>query len=186
MRNRHYHRLWRSNEGIATLEFALIAPMFLLTIMAVIEFAMIMFTMTVMESATDNTARLGKTGYTAGGSSRQSQIVANLASRTTGLLDPSKITITSEVYPVFTDVNQPEPCLTPKCGAGVAGVDYTDVNGNGQWDSDMGVAGLGNAGDIVVYTVSYPWPIMTPIVAAIIGKTFTITVRTVVQNEPYS
>ncbi len=162
-------------EGITTIEFALIAPIFLLMMMGIIEFSLIMFVSTAMESATNTTARLGKTGYTAAGSSRQDQIIANVQARTTGLLDPSKITITTEVYPLFNDVSQPEPCLTAKCGGGIAGVDYTDVNGNGKWDNDIGAAGLGNAGDIVVYVVSYPWPIMTPIMRPIMGSTFTIT-----------
>jgi hypothetical protein len=64
-------------------------------------------------------------------------------------------------------------------------VNFVDVNGNGQWDDDMGKAGLGNPGDVVVYTVTYPWPIMTPLMKPIIGNSITLTARSVVRNEPY-
>jgi len=177
--------LTRCDSGVTAVEFALLAPVLFLLIMGIIEFAVIMFVSVVLESATNQTSRLGKTGFIAAGLTRQQEIINNVASHTAGLLNPNQITITSEVYANFNDIGQPEPCLTQKCGAGVAGVDYVDVNGNGKWDADMGAAGLGNPGDVVVYTVSYPWHIMTPIVSAVIGKTLTLSARSVVRNEPY-
>jgi Flp pilus assembly pilin Flp len=187
MSNRTRKKLSRNEDGVTAIEFALITPVFLLMIMGIIEFSMIMFTSAVMEGATNNSARLGKTGYIAPGSSRQQQILANVGAKTAGLLDPTKITLTSEVYTDFDDIGKPEPCISPPTAPcpGAAGVNFIDINGNGTWDSDMGQAGLGNPGDVVVYTVSYPWPIVTPIINTIIGSTFTITARTVVRNEPY-
>jgi hypothetical protein len=175
-------------SGVTILEFALILPVLLLLIMGIIEFSMIMFVSSVIESATTSTARLGKTGYVPSDSNRQQEILDNITSRSAGLLDPAKITISTTVYPSFNSVNQPEPCIsppTPPC-PGTPGVNFTDINGNGQWDADMGAAGLGNAGDVVVYTVNYPWSIMTPIMSSIIGPVFPITARTVVRNEPFS
>jgi Flp pilus assembly pilin Flp len=177
----------REESGVTALEFALISPVMLLMVMGIIEFASIMFTMTVMESATNITSRLGKTGYVAAGTTREQQIVDTLAARTQGLLDPTKITINSKVYTDFSKIGSPEPCINPNSAPcpGTPGVNFTDVNGNGSWDADMGITGLGGAGDVVVYTVSYPWKIMTPIVGHVIGNTFNITVRTVVRNDPY-
>ena len=176
------------DAGIAVIEFAFMAPVFLLLVMGIIEFSLIAFTSTVMESATTITSRLGKTGYTTTGITRQQEIINTINAKTAGLLDPSKITMNTEVYSNFSNVGQAEPCIsppTPPC-SGTPGVNFVDVNGNGTWDSDMGAAGLGNAGDVVVYTVSYPWKIMTPLISAIIGSTYTITARTVVRNEPFS
>lgn len=186
--NQKTRLLARAEDGITALEFALIAPVFAMLVMGIIEFSLIMFTSAVVESATNTTSRLGKTGYVAEGTTRQQQIIDTVAARTAGLLDPANITITSEVYSNFSQVDQPEPCIsppTPPCG-GTVGVNFTDINGNGVWDADMGQAGLGNPGDVVVYTVTYPWPIMTPVISAVIGSTFTITARTVVRNEPYN
>ena len=76
---------------------------------------------------------------------------------TGSLLDPKKITITSTSYSDFNNIGQ----------------------------AGQGTAGLGGPGDVVVYTVSYPWTIMTPIVSAVIGNTITLSSSTVVRNEPY-
>lgn len=181
------HSLVRSQDGATALEFAFIAPVFLLIISGVIEFSMIMLTTSTMESATNATSRLGKTGYVPGGTTRQQAIIDSVSTRTASLLDKNKITITSTVYSDFTKIGQPEPCLNPvnpPCN-GAVGVNYVDTNGNGSWDSDMGLAGLGNAGDVVVYTVSYPWPIMSPLMRPMLGNTYNITVRSVVRNEPF-
>lgn len=180
--------LARCQNGVTAIEFALIAPVFILLVMGIIEFSLIMFTSAVMESATNNTSRLGKTGYVPGAETREQEIIDTVAARTQGLLDPAKIAVSTTVYSNFNDVGQPEPCVSPAqppCG-GTPGVNFIDVNGNGQWDADMGAAGLGNPGDVVVYTVSYPWPIMTPVMRGILGNTYLITARDVVRNEPYS
>jgi Flp pilus assembly pilin Flp len=189
--NHGYHpasrRLLRDERGVTAVEFAMIAPVFLLIISGIIEFAMIMFTTTVMESATNSTSRMGKTGFNPSGVTRQQAIIDSVANRTAGLLNAGLITITSQVYSDFSKIGQPEPCINPinpPCG-GTPGVNFNDINGNGTWDSDMGSAGLGNQGDIVVYSVTYPWNIMSPIMRPFLGSVFNITVRSVVRNEPF-
>jgi Flp pilus assembly protein TadG len=180
-------RLLRGRRGVTTLEFAFVAPVIMLIVMGVIEFSLIMFAMTAMESATTFTARTGKTGYATAGLSRQQTILNSIRNRTAGLLDPAKIIITTTIYPSFNNVNAPEPYTDSNHnGQYNAGEPYTDINGNGQWDADMGAAGLGNPGDVVVYNVSYPWTIHTPIIGSMIGNPFNITVRSVVKNEPFN
>lgn len=179
-------RLLRSARGITTLEFAFIVPIFLLIIMGVVEFSLIMFSMAAMESATATTSRTGKTGWTATGMNREQTIIASIKDHTAGLLDPNKITITYTIYPSFDKVNDPEPFIDANGnGSYNAGESFTDINGNGQWDSDMGQSGVGSAGDIVVYNVTYPWQIHTPIISTFTGNPFNITVRAVVKNEPF-
>ncbi|MEQ1706292.1 MAG: TadE family protein [Rickettsiales bacterium] len=173
------------SDGVTAVEFALITPVFMLLLFGIIEFALVMFVSSVMEGAVAASSRYGKTGYTAAGSSRQEQITSNIATRTAGLLDPAKITVSTTVYPSFDSISQEEPYIdTNHNVTRDAGETYTDVNGNGQWDS-AGVVGLGNANDIVVYTVYYPWVINTPIIGNFFGNTVYISSRTVVKNEPY-
>jgi len=181
----------RSNiRGTAALEFSLLAPVMFLLLIGVIELSMIMFATATMESATVNTARMGKTGYVAPNTTRQQEILNSVEVRTAGLLDPAKIAVTTKVYANLNQIGQPEPCINPPVAPcpGVPGVNFTDINGNGVWDADMGAAGLGNAGDIVVYTVSYPWALMTPVLKNFIGQNGIITLeaRSVVKNEPYN
>lgn len=188
--NRTKRRFWRflrCNSGVTAVEFALISPIFLLLIFGIVEFSLIMFTSAVMESATTNSARTGKTGFVQVGISRQQLIVNSINDRTAGLLDPTKITINTKVYSGFDKVGDAEP-YTDTNGNGMysSGEPFSDVNSNGVWDADMGSAGLGNANDIVLYEVSYPWLIMTPIISTLLGTTYNITVRSVVKNEPYN
>ncbi|MBY0407901.1 MAG: pilus assembly protein [Rickettsiales bacterium] len=179
---------WREQDGVSALEFALIAPVFLFLLSGIIEFSLIMLTNTVMESAAHATSRLGKTGFDPSGMTREQAILNSITSRTASLLDPERIVMTSTIYPDFSSVGRAEPCINPvnpPCG-GAPGVNYSDVNGNGTWDSDMGAAGLGDDGDVVVYSVTYPWPIMSPLMQPIFGSIYNITVRSVVRNEPFN
>lgn len=179
--------LFTNRDGITSIEFALIVPVFVMMMMGVIEFSLIMFASATMESATGNTARLGKTGFTEEGQGREQTIYNNVVARTQGLFDPNRITITTTTYASLDDIGQEEPYTdTNHNGAYDGGESYDDINGNGQWDEDMGAQGVGDANDIVVYTVHYPWPIMTPVISAILGSTVDITARTVVKNEPFN
>jgi len=174
------------NSGVTIVEFAIIAPVCILILFGIIEFSLIMFVSASMEGAADASARYGKTGYIASGSTRQQQIAATIATRTAGLLEPTKITVTTTIYPSFDSVNQPEPYTDSNNNSTYnIGEPYTDINNNGQWDLDMGVAGLGNANDIVVYTISYPWNVNTPLISYFLGGTLNISSRSVVKNEPF-
>jgi Flp pilus assembly pilin Flp len=177
-----------AESGVTAIEFAVVAPVFCLLLMGIIEFALIMMVYNVMEGATATSARTGKTGYVINGDTRQQTIIDMITSRAGSLLDPAKLTVAEKYYQQYDQINDPEPYQDLNHnGQYDPGEPFTDVNGNGHWDADMGQSGFGSAGDIVVYTVSYPWPITTPIISNIIGTNgiFTITTHAVVKNEPY-
>lgn len=183
---RCFARLLFRKEGVTTLEFALITPVLLLMVMGIIEFSIIMLVMATMESATATTSRLGKTGYAPSGISRQQHIINTIQARTAGILQSNLITITTTVYPSFSNAG-PEPYTdSNNNGQYTVGEPYNDINGNGSWDANLGTSGVGSAGDIVVYNVSYPWPVMTPPLRPILGNTYNITVRSIVKNEPFN
>lgn len=188
-RNQFLRRLWRASDGVSAIEFAVIAPVLLLLIFGIVEFATIMLVANIMENATSISSRLGKTGYVAGGKSRSDTIRDSVIARAGGLIDAGKLTITSKYYEQFDQIGDAEPWNDANHN-GLAEVgEYTDINGNGQYDADMGLAGFGDAEDIVVYTIRYPWGIMTPIMREIVGDAqgeFPITAHAVVKNEPYN
>ncbi len=181
-------RFWRAHEGVSAVEFAMLAPVFLLLLFGIIEFSLIMLVTNIMENATSITSRMGRTGYAAAGTSREDTIRASIDDRAGVFIDPQRLTITSKYYQQFDQINDAEPWNDANHNNVAETGEYTDINGNGQYDSDMGQAGYGNAEDIVVYTVRYPWSIMTPIMREIIGNTqgkFPIVAHAVVRNEPY-
>ncbi len=188
----HRLKLFRSrfvqvNEGIAAMEFAIIAPVFLMMTLGVIEISLVMLTQNTLEGAIFAATRTGKTGYTASGSTQLETIKAALNSRST-FLDTSKISLTYKSYSQFDKVGQPEPFVDANNnGVRDNGENYTDVNANGQYDLDMGAASLGSSSQVVVYIVTYPWKIYTPMIGKLLSNNgnLTLTARAVVQNEPF-
>lgn len=181
-------RFKKTESGATALEFAIIAPVVMLLLFGIIEFAIIMAVYNVMEGATAVSSRLGKTGYTAGGMTREQTIIDSIKQRAGTLIDSTKLTLTSKFYKQYDQINDPEPFIDANHnGVYDTGETFTDINGNGHWDADMGASGYGSAGDVVVYTVSYPWSITTPIMSNLMGSNgvYTITTHAVVKNEPY-
>lgn len=185
-----FPRPLRDEKGSVLLEFSLLAPVLFLIIFGTIELSLIMFTAAIMEGATTTSSRLGKTGYTESGVSRQDMIYDMIRDRCGTFVDMTDVEITSKSYSAFDTIGDPEPFTdTNNNNLHDPLEPYSDVNGNGQWDSDMGAAGLGNADDIVLYTVSYPWPVLTPIMNHYLGDAdgnYTITSSVIVKNEPYN
>jgi Flp pilus assembly protein TadG len=182
-----FHSLLRCRRGSVTIEYIAVLPMMLLLTIGIVEYNLIMYGSAVLEGALTAAAREGATGYASSGVSQQTYINTIVQNRTAGLFNANNITISSKSYAAFDDIGVPEPCInppTPPC-PGTPGVNFADINHNGTWDADQGAVGLGGPNDIVVYTVSYPWPIFTPPLRALLGNTFTITSSTVVKNEPY-
>jgi hypothetical protein len=75
------------------------------------------------------------------------------------LVDITKVSVTTTAYDSFEDV-------------GVAG---------------KGSTGMGTEEQIVVYTVTYPWKVFTPMIGSLIGHSGIVTLSSqiVVRNEPY-
>lgn len=176
-----------TEEGVTAIEFAALAPVLCLLLMGIIEFSLVMLTSNLMESATNMSARLGKTGFVANGYTREQTIINAINQQAGSLVDTSRITITSKSYAQYDNIADPEPFTdTNHNGVRDAGEPFTDTNHNGVWDADQGTVGYGNTGDVVVYSVSYPWHISTPLINQFFTNgTVTITSHAVVKNEPY-
>ena len=180
-------RLRRCERGVTALEFALLAPVLLLILLGILEFALIMLVTNIMESATSISSRLGKTGFAEAGLSREQTIINAIGDRAGVLLDADQLVITSKYYEQFDQIGDAEPWNDSNHNGTPDAGEYSDINGNGQYDADMGLAGYGNADDIVVYRISYPWLLATPLLSTLVGQNgvFTITTHAVVKNEPY-
>jgi Flp pilus assembly protein TadG len=173
-------------RGTAMMEFAFLAPIFIGMLGAIMEFSGIMFVQTLLEGSAREASRYGITGSTEPGVTREEQIMNIIRENTYGIIDLDKIQVETLVYDNFGDVGQPEP-FTDDNGNGAydAGEAFEDVNGNGTWDPDMGAAGLGGPGDVVVYRMSYDWTIMIPLFRPFFGDTVTLQANIAVRNEPY-
>jgi Flp pilus assembly protein TadG len=152
----------RQSRGATAVEMALIAPVFFLMLMGVTESCLMMVAQELLENAVYNTSRLAKTGYTANGQT-QGQTVTQILTKELqsygNMIDTANVVMTETSYSSFTN-----------SGSGTGGT-----------------SGYGTAQQIVVYTVTYPWKLFTPMLSAIIGTNGAVKLSSqfVVRNEPY-
>jgi Flp pilus assembly protein TadG len=148
-------------RGVTAVEFALLAPTFFLMLMGTVESCLMMGAQQLMENAAYNTSRLAKTGYTTSGQTQAQTVcqVMNTELQSYGaLIDTANVTVTQSAYNNFA-------------GSAAGG----------------GVAGYGTQQQVVVYTVTYPWKLFTPMLSALIGTKGIVNLNStiVVRNEPY-
>ncbi|MDV7340382.1 pilus assembly protein [Terasakiella sp. A23] len=187
-----WHRcksLKQDEKGVAAIEAALYFPMLALAIMAVAEMGLIMFASTLLEGSLREASRYGITGQEQEDVSREDYIRTVIDGTMIGLVDINDATIEVKTYPSFADIETGEPFID---GNGNSSYDdgetYTDVNDNGQWDEDMGVDGAGGSGDVVRYTVSINWEVMSPLMEPFFAKNdgvFPLRASMTVRNEPW-
>ncbi|NJN05552.1 MAG: pilus assembly protein [Rhodobacteraceae bacterium] len=181
-------RLRRNEDGSPTVEFVFAAPVLVLMSIGTIEFGLVNFVTVLMESGLRDAARFGITGQEPDPSARLAAIVGIIEDRTIGLVDIDAASIEIVSYENFTDVERSEDYVDGNAnGSFDPGETYTDENGNGQWDADVGVAGAGESGQVVVYRMEYNWPLLTPVLSEFIGDDgyFPIRASIAVRNEPW-
>lgn len=181
--------LARRCDGVSALEFGFAAPVAILAIIGIIELGTMMFVNSLVEGALREAARFGITGYAPEGMSREERILEIVGERTIGLVDMETATVTQHIYPGFGEVGAPEPFedSNPVNGSYDPGESFQDINGNGVWDADMGIAGAGGPGDVVLYTIEVDWPSLTSLFASVMGENGRIRMAAsvAVRNEPF-
>lgn len=187
--NRTAARAFAANkDGSTLMEFAFAAPVLATVVIAAMEFGTIMLTSTLMESSLREAARFGITGQQLPGKTRLERIIEIIDERTLGLIDMTQAHVDVLVYPSFSDIGRGEAYVDGNAnGSFEVGETFTDENGNGTWDEDIGAAGSGNSGDIVVYRLRYDWHVMTPVASRFIGQDglLGLGASIVVRNEPW-
>lgn len=171
-----------ANEGVTIVEFALIAPVLLLSMMGVLDLAYNMYTTAMLQGAIQKSAR----DATIEGVN-PAQVDTRVENAVKTISPQADITISRMAYASFSDMSRSED-FTDSNDNGLcdAGEPFEDVNGNDKWDSDRGSEGQGGARDAVLYTVVVDSPRMFPVAGLInMPNTFTTTARTVLRNQPY-
>ena len=153
----------KSERGVTSIEFALIAPAFFMLLIGVTELSLVMFVEHLLENTAYNASRTAKTGYIEANKTQLETVMAEVIQRIgnlSPLIDPSKISVQYESYGDLSAIGQP----------------------------GEGASSLGNPGEIAVYTISYPWKMFTPLIGDLMGdenQIITLSSRIVVRNEPY-
>ena len=158
-----------------------------LSVIGVLEISTVLLTEVLMEGALREAARYGVTG--SGNDNREANIKRIVEIHTNGLVNMNTIEISTLIYNNFQSVGTSEPYddNDPANGQYDVGESFVDVNENGVWDEDQGRDGVGQANEIVLYTIEYDAPAMTGFFARFFGEDGAIRLRTTLPliNEPF-
>ncbi len=177
--------LGRDAQGATIVEFALVLPVLMITLMGLFDLAYNMYTQQMLQGAIQNAAR----NSTIEGAANDQSGIDAIVTRAVHAISPNAtLQFDRRAYASFADVARPED-FTDVNTNGVCdnGEPFEDVNGNGAWDADRAAAGFGGARDAVLYSVTVNYPRAFPIAKFIPGQTddFTLRTQTVLRNQPY-
>ncbi|GAB4121967.1 MAG: hypothetical protein Kow00104_05680 [Rhodothalassiaceae bacterium] len=189
---RFLKRLLFDDKGSAAVEFGLAIPAVIGLSMGVVEIAYIAFAEATLEGSLREAARAGVTNFAPEGTSREDYVLGIVLDQMNRFNIEGETEIKTRVYDSFSDVGRPEPFIDqgdPPNGVYDEGECFSDINQNGVWDSDMGAAGLGGSGSVVVYEARIRLRHLTPVFAMFSsseGNSFELSAATAVRNEPFS
>jgi Flp pilus assembly protein TadG len=183
------HALKRDKRGIAAVEFAVIAPVFLMILMGGMDFGHTLYVQAVVQGVVQKAARdsaLENGGLTA----EQDRVDAKVRSSIADINHDANVQITRRFYRTFstaaaaqaetwTDSN-----ANGRCDNGEI---YSDANLNNTWDPDGADGGQGNARDVTIYKVTMTYPRLFP-TNTLIGfpANVTVTAQQVLANQPFN
>ncbi|MGB3166236.1 MAG: TadE/TadG family type IV pilus assembly protein, partial [Alteraurantiacibacter sp.] len=179
------HRLRRDERGVTIVEFAIIAPVFLLMLVGLFDFGFQIYAQSVMNGAMQ---AAGRDSTLEPGGPTAAELDASVSDKVLLVVPSANVAFTRSNYENFTDVRQPER-FDDTDGDGTCnnGEPFEDVNGNGTYDLDRGMSGQGGADDAVLYEATASYKRMFPMAEMIgIGKDVEIYGATILRNQPFA
>lgn len=193
---RRIRALRRDNRGATIIEFAIVAPVMMLLLMGLCDLAYQVYAQAIL---TGSLQKAGRDSAIQGGGNNTVAIDNNVISMMSNLIkNPTNncgtttgttaVWCSKRSYYNSFSVIRAEP-FTDGNNNGVrnAGECFTDINGNGTWDSDPGLDGQGGANDVASYSMTMTYPRIFP-VAGLFGWSTTnkISATTLLKNQPYA
>lgn len=175
-RFREKFRRWnlRRAEGHAAVEFALIAPVFFVLLMAIVETGMVYFAESTLENGIETAARMIRTGQVQSGNMTQTQFRQIVCDNIITFMscDASKLQIDVRAF------------------AGFGGSSYpAALDTNGNLRSDLNAYQPGAACQVVLVRAFYKWTLFTPIFAQYFSNLSDgdrlLAATVAFRNEPY-
>lgn len=177
------------DTGATIIEFAIVAPVFLLMLMAVFDLGFLIYSKAVLQGAVEHGARsasLENTEWSTIEDRVNEQVRAVIPVR------DSSTDISFEFDPLyyenyndiqlpedFTDTNNNDIWDSNEC--------FVDRNGNGNYDVDVGLTGRGGAQDVVSIRAEVTYKRIFPLWMMLNqSQDYTITAATFLRNQPFS
>jgi Flp pilus assembly protein TadG len=165
-------RFCRNRRGSAAVEFALVAPVFFALLFAIIETAIVFFAGQVLETVTQDSARMIMTGQAQTGGFSQAQFKTYVCGKISVLFDcVNGVYVDVQSYPGFSGVSISDPID--------AGKNFVPPNNYNP----------GGPSDIVVVRLFYQWPLVVTglgyNISNLSGSKRLLTATAAFRNEPY-
>lgn len=165
-------RFARGEDGIAAVEFGIVAAPFLALMFAIMETAIVFFASQTLETAVADSARLIMTGQAQQAGFTQAQFKQSVCAKILGLFDCANgLQIDVKTYTSFSSISTSKP-----------------IDANGNLQTNFGYQ-PGSPGDIVVVRLMYQWPIYVSLLgfnlADMSGNKRLIIATAAFRNEPY-
>jgi Flp pilus assembly protein TadG len=177
-------RLIPNRKGATALEFALIAPVMFMALMAIFDLGHGFYLRSVLYGAMQKAAR-DNTLET--GSAQMAAIDNRVRNAVMPILTGGTLIVSRTATKSFTAAGGAEPFTDANANATRdAGECFDDENGNGSWDATAGSAGLGGTDSVVTYTATVAFNHLFP-TPSLLGwaPVQTIKTVTVLRNQPY-
>jgi Flp pilus assembly protein TadG len=160
----------RDERGSAAVEFALVAPPFLLLLVGILEISMMSFTGSVIEGATKEAARQIRTGQIQGSADPVVAFQQELCSSLYNVIDCGRVLFHVQTFASFQAVSMP-----------------LELDEDGEIINTTFAPG--SSGAVTIVRAMYRWEFATPFIANVIpsGPGGHLLISTVAfQNEPYN
>lgn len=186
-----WQHIARDEQGATAVEFALVAGIFFVLFLGIIEIGLFTLTKVAIESVAQHASRATGIGDLAPGCSDRVCAIRSLVhTKTLGLIHSESVIVTSTTVssPVSETPPIPDVCFDdpadpyPETCLGA----FADNSGGPLYDPP-GSPILGIGEDMVEIRITYLWRVLFPIMRSRIGEdgVVTITASTVVKNEPF-
>lgn len=184
---RPLRRIASEQSGVTIIEFGLLAPVFIVLLMGMFDVAHTLYMEAALEGVVQKTAR-DSTIQNNNSAAAQATLDATIITQvkkldTTAVVTPVRLYYkdyadAARTYEPFSDANGDGKCDNNES--------YTDENGNGVWDAQLGT-GTGGAQDKTLYTVTVTYRRLFPMAKLIgLSPTVTLIAKTVLAVQPYA
>jgi len=178
--------LIRDTRGATLVEFAVVAPIFIGILLFIFDTAYLIFARAILRGEVNAVAR-ASTMETATNESR-AVMDARVIERVRLLVPHGELDFDRAAFGNYTRAQaRVEPFVDNNdSNACDSGESFLDLNGNGQHDLDGGRTNVGDARDVVVYTVSLQYDRLFP-VAGLLGlnESVQLQAQTLLKNQPF-
>jgi hypothetical protein len=183
-------RLRREQRAVAAVEMALAAPLFLMLLMGLFDYAWQYYARAVLHGAVAQAGRSSSLeAYVANPQALDDRVAAQVRNVYAG----ASVDFDRLAFDRYELVGKPEPYTdakqgnTPPNGRYDVGECFEDTNGNGVWDAVSGRQGGGGADDVVRYTVTMKFDRVMPVWRMLNQpQQVTLTASTILRNQPYN